>query len=157
MRSARSVGSGRASTSIDLSNKVSVDYLLLPPQRRHGAATDQLSLRHHEDRIAELLDEVQLVLDHQDRETVAPKILQVALDLVGHARMHARHRLVKQQAARMQHERTHDLDQALLPAAHVACVVGLLRAHAESFEQAARLADDPALVGEPVTWTEQGA
>src|SRR5579864_2630289 len=130
LRSGSGLGSARGSA--DLSNKVSVDDLPLLSQRRHRSAADQPALRHDEHRVAQLLDEVQLVLDHQDRQAVAAEVLQVAPDLLDDARVHAGHRLVEKQAARVQHERAHDLDQALLPAAQLPRVIGLLGAHSEA-------------------------
>src|SRR5690348_5283937 len=153
--SARRVGSGRATTAGSLSNKVSVDHLPLAAQARHGAAADEPPLRHDEDRVAQLLDEVQLVLDHDDRQALLAQVLEVALDLGHHPRVDAGHRLVQEQAARMEHERAHDLDQPLLPAAHLPGVVGLLLAHAEALEQRARLGHQPPLVVAPVPRPEQ--
>src|SRR5215469_11934371 len=155
--SALRLGAGRASTSRRLSSKVRVHDLSLAPQRPHGSAPDQPSLRHHEHRVAQLLDQVQLVLDHDDGEALAPQVSKVAADLGDDSRMHSRHRLVQQQAARMEHQRPHDLDQALLAAAHVPRVVRLLLAHPEALQQLAGLSHRSPLVLEPVVLAEQRA
>src|SRR5689334_4283809 len=110
--SARRLGAGRsAAGAACLSNKVSVDNLSLPPQAGHGPAADQLPLSHHEHRVAELLDQVELVLHHQDCEPVGAQRLEVVLDLPHDARVHAGHRLVEQKAPRVKHQGPHDLDQ----------------------------------------------
>src|SRR5690348_9628939 len=153
--SARRLGTGRSSASGILANKVSVDNLSLSPQAGHGSAADQLSLRHHENGIAQLLDQVELVLDHQDRHALGAQRLQVVADLVDDARVHARHRLVEKQAGRVEHERAHDLDEPLLAAAHLPRVVGFLGSHAESRKKAARLGDDAPLIVHPVAGTKQ--
>src|ERR1700674_4208498 len=139
MCSARRLGAGRACERAGLSDKVSVDNLRLPPEAGHGPAADDLSLCHHDHRVAEPFDHVQLVLDHQDRQAFLAQVLKVALDLLDDLRMNARHRLVEEQDSWPQHQGPHDLDEALLPAAHGAGVVRLLRAHAEPFQQCPRL------------------
>src|SRR5438270_13981315 len=120
MPSARSVGSGRATTSGwlgVLSNKVGVDDLLLAAQACHRPCPDQPSLRHHEYGVAQLLDEVELVLDHQNRQALGAQRLEVMLDLGDDTRVDARHRLVEQQAPLMEQQRAHELDEPLLGAA----------------------------------------
>src|SRR6202521_1827089 len=94
MCSARRVGTGRACDRAGLSDKVSVDNLWLPPEAGHGPAADDLSLRHHNHRVAEALDHVQLVLDHQDRDAFRAQILEVVLDLLDDLRMDPGHRLI---------------------------------------------------------------
>src|SRR5215472_5230472 len=153
--SALRLGAGRVSTSSCLSNKVRVHDLPLAPERRHGSASDQPSLRHHEDRVAELLDQVQLVLDHDDGQALAPQVPKVAADLGDDTWVHSRHRLVQQQAARAEHQCTHDLDHPLLATAHVPRVVRLLVAHAEPLQQLAGLPHRASLVLDPVALAEQ--
>src|SRR5579872_7061904 len=155
MPSAFRLGTGRSPESCCSANDVSVDNLLLLSEGRHSAAAYELALGHHENCVAQLLDEVQLVLDHDDGQAVGTKVVEVALDLADHLGMYARHRLVQEKAARMQHERAHDLDQALLAAAHGPGVVGLLCGHAESLEQAPRLLDQPLFVVQPVAPAKQ--
>src|SRR5450756_143362 len=58
MCSARRLGAGRPSTRCRLSDKVSVNNLLLPPQAGHGPAADDLSLGHDHNRVAEPLHHV---------------------------------------------------------------------------------------------------
>src|SRR3979411_185979 len=115
MCSARRLGAGRASERAGLSDKVSVDNLWLPPEAGHGSAANDLSLRHPDHRVTKALDHMQLVLDHQDRQTLLTQILEVVLDLLDDLWMHAGHRLVEEQDPRAQHQGPHDLDQALLP------------------------------------------
>src|ERR1700686_3425925 len=116
MCSARRLGAGRSSTRCSLSDEVSVNHLLLPPQARHGPTANDLPLCHDHDRVAQPLHHVELVLDHQDRQPARAQVLEVVLDLLDDLRVHARHRLVEEKQARVQHQRTHDLDQAFLPA-----------------------------------------
>src|ERR1700688_2299767 len=66
--SARRLGTGRAWSRAGLYAKVGVANLRLLPEARHGPAADDLSLRHDDDRVAQPLDHVQLVLDQQDRD-----------------------------------------------------------------------------------------
>src|SRR5229473_4570707 len=139
MCSARRLGAGRLSVRRSLSNEVSVNNLSLLSQAGHGSAADDLSLRHYDHRVAQPLHHVQLVLDHQDRQAFSTQVLEVVLDLLDDPGMHTRHRFVEEQEAGMQHQRPHDLDQALLSAAHRAGVVGLLGSHAEPLEQRACL------------------
>src|SRR6202521_2878877 len=155
MCAARRLGAGRPSTRCSLSDEVSVNNLLLPPQAGHRPAADDLSLRHDHDRVAQPLHHVELVLDHQYRQPSRAQVLEVVLDFLDDLRVHARHRLVKEEQARMQHQRTHDLDQAFLPAAHGAGIVGLLAAHPEPLEQPTRLFDQPLLVRIPVAFAPQ--
>src|SRR5215472_18256467 len=72
--SALRLGAGRIPMSGCLSNKVRVHDRPLAPERRHGSAPDQPSLCHDEHRIAQLLDQVQLVLDHDDGQALAPQV-----------------------------------------------------------------------------------
>src|SRR5260370_18041578 len=111
MCSARRLGAGRPSTRCWSSDEVSVNNLLLPSQTRHRPAADDFALRHDHDRVAQPLDHVKLVLDHQDRETFRAKILEGVLDLLDDLRVHARHRLPEGEQARMQHHHPHDPDQ----------------------------------------------
>src|SRR5580704_15325545 len=89
MCSARRLGAGRPSTRCSLSDEVSVNNLLLPPQAGHRPAADDLSLRHDHDRVAQPLHHVELVLDHQDRQTSSAQVLEVVLDLLDDLRVHA--------------------------------------------------------------------
>src|ERR1700686_2835387 len=89
MCSARRLGAGRACKRAGLSDKVSVDNLWLPPEARHGPAADDFSLRHHHHRVAQALDHVQLVLDHQDRQASTTEVLQVVLNLLADLWMNA--------------------------------------------------------------------
>src|SRR5258708_8533439 len=114
MCSAGRLGAGRRSTRCWSSDEVSVNNLLLPSQTRHRPAADDFALRHDHDRVAQPLDHVKLVLDHQDRETFRAKILEVVLDLLDDLRVHARHRLVQGEPAGMQQQRPHDLVPAIL-------------------------------------------
>src|SRR5258708_35788800 len=108
MWSARRLGAGRPSTRCSLSDEVSVNNLLLPSQTRHRPAADDLSLSHDHDGVTQPLDHVELVLDHQDRETSRAKLLEVALDLLDDFRVHARHRLGEEEQAKIPHPRPQD-------------------------------------------------
>src|SRR5690349_13575270 len=73
----RRVGSGRFGVATGcLANKVSVDNLSLPPQRRHRPAADQPALRHDEHRVAQRLDQVELVLHHEYGQALGAQRLQ---------------------------------------------------------------------------------
>src|ERR1700682_6266409 len=157
MCSARRLGAGRVCDRVGLSDKVSVDNLWLPPEAGHGSAADDLALRHHHHRVAQALDHMKLVLDHQDCQALLAQVLEVVLNLLDDLWMNAGHRLVKEQDSRAQHEGAHDLDQSLLPAAHRAGVVRLLRAHAEPLEQCPGLLDEPSLVLDPVPLAHERA
>src|SRR5258708_34411117 len=115
MCSARRLGAGRPSTRCWSSDEVSVNNLLLPPQTRHRPAADDFALRHDHDRVAQPLDHVKLVLDHQDRETFRATILDVVLDLLDDLRVHARHRLAAEQHTTTRHPRPHPPDHTPPP------------------------------------------
>ena len=78
---------------------------------------------HHDHRIAELVHDGQLVLDHQDRHALAAQRDQLVADPPGQVRVHPGHRLIEQQHAGLGHQRAHDLDQPALAAAQVTGVV----------------------------------
>src|ERR1700687_693644 len=89
MCSARRLGAGRPSTRCRFSDEQIVTNLLLPPQAAHRPAADDLSLRHDHNRVAQALDHVELVLNHQDRQPSRAQVLEVVLDLLDDLRVHA--------------------------------------------------------------------
>ena len=72
--------------------------------------------------VAELVHDRELVLHHDDRRASLAQADKLHANLVGQARVHARHRLVQQQDLRLGHQRAHDLNQSPLSAAEVAGV-----------------------------------
>src|SRR5712692_2442069 len=71
------IGAGRPSSGTGSADEVSVNNFLLPPEVRHRAAADDPALSHHENRVAQPLDHVQLVLDHQDGHPFRAQRLEV--------------------------------------------------------------------------------
>ena len=80
--------------------------------RRIVALGEHAPARQHGDAIGEIGDDLQIVLDHQDRAVGgdAPDQRGDAVDVLV---AHARHRLVEQQHFRIERERGGDLQRAL--------------------------------------------
>src|SRR5215472_7511898 len=142
MPSARS-GSPRRVTSAD---KVGLHNLLPPPQLRHRSLREDGALRHHHHRVAELVHDGQLVLDHEDRHALGAQGDQLIPDPPRQVRVHPGHGLVEQQHPRFRHERAHDLHQPPLAPAQIPRVVVGMGAEPEPLEQPRRSRDGRPLI-----------
>src|SRR5450755_3657610 len=144
-----SARSDRPATS-GSADKVCLHDLAAGPQLPHGALREHGALGHHDHRIAELVHDGQLVLDHEDGHAVVAQGHQLVADPAGQVRVHAGHRLVKQQHRWLGHQRAHDLDQPALAAAEIAGVTVGHLPQAEALQELLRPGDRGLLVVAPV-------
>src|SRR5215475_5937913 len=140
-----------------LADKVSLHHLGPVPQLSHCALGKHGAVGHHNDRVAELVHDGELVLDHEHRQPVTGKPDEHLADAVGELGMHARHRLVEQQHPRIGHQRAHDLDEPALPAAEVAGERVRQGFQPEPAEDVSRAPDSRLLVVLPVAPSVQCA
>ena len=86
--------------------------LAIVPHLLAGAFGDLLAFVHDDDTVGETHDHVELVLDQQDRQSFGFQFGDQPLHFAGLGRVHAGRRLVEQQQARLERQRTRDLDTA---------------------------------------------
>src|ERR1700694_4563636 len=139
-----------------LADEVGIQDLLPGAHVAHRPLGDDLSLRHHDHRVAHALHHAQLVLDHDHREALAAQVQKVLLDLARERWVHARKRFVEQEHLRLRHKRTHDLEQTLLTAAEAGRQLVLVGSHRKAVEDLARPRHEGVFVGPPVEASELG-
>src|ERR1017187_10516698 len=113
--SARTSGSGRSLATS--TSEVGIDDLLVGLELRHGALGEHRAARHHHHGLAELLDQAELVLDHEHRHPLSPQFHEPVGDRQRERRADAGHRLVQQQQLRLGHQGPHELDEPPLTTA----------------------------------------
>src|SRR4029077_11667841 len=94
-----------AGRSPSLADEIGIQHLLASGDVSHRALGDDLALRHDHHRIAQPLDDGQLVLDHDHREALGSKVEEVMLDLARQGRVHAGEWFVQEQHLRPRHQR----------------------------------------------------
>ena len=81
------------------------------------SVSDDAALIHDDDTIADRHDDVHIVLDDEHCDAAFDaKLSDVVEKLIGENRRHSGHRLVKQNHARLSHQRPTEFDQLALPA-----------------------------------------
>src|SRR5215471_9435183 len=89
--------SARRASGAALSDKVSLDHVGALSQLNHRPLGQHSPLGHHDDRVAELVHDGQLVFHHEDRDALLAQLLQGRAESAGKLGMHASHRLIQEQ------------------------------------------------------------
>ena len=128
--------------------EIRVDHALVGAHLVRGSLRDHASVVHHDHAVARAHDEVEVVLDDQERDAVALAQREDVLEqLDAQRRADAGHRLVEQQDPRLRHQRADEVEQLALPAGERAGERARVAVEPHELEQLARRAPAPRAPG----------
>src|SRR2546428_1244184 len=107
----------RAESAMGSLAEIRVDHVRIRLRVLRRAVEDQLPLVHHEDTLHVVEEDVETVLDHDEREAeLLPEPDDAVEDLPRELRGHPRGGLVQEEKSRFPHEGPRDLEELHLPA-----------------------------------------
>src|SRR5579863_5685066 len=103
------------SAGIDNLPQIGAHDFLVRTEVAQATGGERAAFREHDHVVADLLHDVEVVLDHEHGHAISFKVEDVASDALDERRVDTCHRLVEEEDLRRRHDRAGDLEELFLP------------------------------------------